>query len=136
MKKNDNCPHCGVGLRMGKGGNTRGCMICGQLICIQCSKHGICKTHFNLANSDQEISYKKNYNYYWVAQAFGIIIPMIVIYYLAYSDIITDDNAWWVLILMFSMLGLIILNVVIIRKLFVKRMKKVFGASTNTVRVI
>jgi hypothetical protein len=136
MKKNENCPHCGVVLRMGKGGNTRGCMVCTQLICIRCSKHGICETHFNQANIDQEKSYIKNYKLYWLIQAIGIIIPMIIIYYLGFSDHLTDDNAWWFLLLQALMFLLILINVVIIRKFFVKRMKKIFAASTNTVKIL
>jgi hypothetical protein len=61
MKEIEKCSYCGKSLIRGKGGNTRGCLICNKSICVDCSKHGICKIHLDPSNPEQEIAFKKNY---------------------------------------------------------------------------
>ena len=136
MQQNKNCPYCGVPLRNGKGGNTRGCFICEQQICVNCIQFGVCKTHLDSSDSDQIVLLRKNNQYYWILQMIGIFLPLFIIWYFSFFREIPEVYVLWYLLAEFLLFVLIIINVVIIRKAFIRRAKKIFNSQSNSVKII
>lgn len=128
MDKNQKCPYCGKPLIMGKAGNTRGCMVCDKLVCTNCSKHSICKIHFDPANPEQESELKQNYRKYWIFFLIGLGCLFLLIYgFVALMDLLPDYSLL-LLVLDLSMIPLFFVFITKLRKIFVKQAKKIFGA--------
>ena len=127
MTQPDRCLICDKPLTTGKGGNCRRCMVCDQFICSTCAHHGICNTHFDPSNKTIEYEFQQNFRNYWIIIFISIIVTLLLMWVFVYLAELFEDLVLLFLIFELMMIPLIIAMLVIIRKNFVKKAKKIFN---------
>ncbi len=79
------CVSCGTPLHKGRKKNYEECLLCHQDVCLECSKLGICPTHYAALFLDQIEDLKKANRTFRFLADFGIILVLFSVFTLIWD---------------------------------------------------